>query len=430
MPMAPTSMAPTSIMPLPSSKPKIGFSIDSIVGSNANKVCGNNNNNKGDDDHHLHSNLHSKVSAATTATTPLYFSPNSEGSERGPASPLSDDCYNNQSSDSHFGRLPYGSGKASSPTSDDINRALRINSCSPTELQNAIARFRNGGLYNHHHHNHHSHHSHHHQHRLQQQQINSADESPPPPSIQRDHSPSSASPSPPRLQPPNHHHHHHPNHNLGALNNNTNNSSHNNSNNLSSPTNSNNNNNNNNSSSSNNNHNNAADGKNSPASIGIRLPNQPAASLSPDNNRPSALGGRSPTPPAQPQNQMPAAKGPIVVPGIPAGLVRPFPVVAPQPPPGSGPGPGMPMPDVKSLPPYMNAGEMVQQHPNPHFLAAQFQMAAAIAHQHSAGGFPPQHPAHMPHNPNMLRESYPLYPWLYSKQARMFPNRFPGRTYN
>lgn len=104
---------------------------------------------------------------------------------------------------------------------------------------------------------------------------------------------------------------------------------------------------------------------------------------------------------------------PILVPGIPANLVRPLPVV------------GTTANDIKSLPPY---SDLVTPHPNPHFLAAQFQMAAALAHGQAGQGYPPaaamaaQHPAH----PGMLREGYPLYPWLLSRHGRIFPHRFPG----
>ncbi|XP_055696359.1 homeotic protein empty spiracles [Lutzomyia longipalpis] len=122
---------------------------------------------------------------------------------------------------------------------------------------------------------------------------------------------------------------------------------------------------------------------------------------------------RSPSPPGPPPPPPPGSKGPIVVPGIPAGLVRPFPVA-----PGN-------MTDIKTLPPYLNSPEMVTAH-NPHFLAAQFQMAAALqSGQFPPGAGMPQHPAHMP-NPNMPRDSYPLYPWLLSRHGRIFPHRFPG----
>ena len=93
-------------------------------------------------------------------------------------------------------------------------------------------------------------------------------------------------------------------------------------------------------------------------------------------------------------------KGPILVPGIPANLVRPF------------PGP-------VNLP----------THPNEHFLAAaQFQMAAALAHNPAGHGYltGSSHPQHQVVHPHMPRESYPLYPWLMSRHGRIFPHRFPG----
>jgi homeobox protein EMX len=137
--------------------------------------------------------------------------------------------------------------------------------------------------------------------------------------------------------------------------------------------------------------------------------------LSPDppgNQRPQS---RSPSPIQRMEN-----KGPIMVPGIPAsgGVVRPFPVPPPH---GMG--------EMKPLPPYMNPQEMLSAAHNQHMIAAQFQAAAAFAQAHAGqgfghGGMPPHH-GHM-HNPNMARDSYPLYPWLLSRHGRLFPHRFPG----
>lgn len=84
-------------------------------------------------------------------------------------------------------------------------------------------------------------------------------------------------------------------------------------------------------------------------------------------------------------------------------------------------------------PPMMSHGQQLLQYPHdvppghPHFL--QFQAAAALVHAQAAqtgftGGFP-QHLTHLP-NPNMPRDSYPLYPWLLSRHGRIFPHRFPG----
>lgn len=101
-------------------------------------------------------------------------------------------------------------------------------------------------------------------------------------------------------------------------------------------------------------------------------------------------------------------KAPIIVPGIPAGYVRPFPQSA----------------EFKAIPPY-HPSDLVQPH-NTHLLAAQF-TAAALANQNFSPA--PQHPAHL-HNPNMPRDSYPLYPWLLSRHGRIFPHRFPGSEYN
>uniref|UniRef100_A0A182K0V6 Homeobox domain-containing protein n=1 Tax=Anopheles christyi TaxID=43041 RepID=A0A182K0V6_9DIPT len=124
-------------------------------------------------------------------------------------------------------------------------------------------------------------------------------------------------------------------------------------------------------------------------------------------------------PTAGPANSLPPTnKGPIMVPGIPAGLVRPFPMA--------------PNSELKSLPTFMggnSAAEMaVQAAHNQQFLAAQFQ--AALAHVHGQGGFG-GHPTHFHNHPaNMPRESYPLYPWLLSRHGRhVFPSRFPGSKY-
>uniref|UniRef100_A0A182PGN7 Homeobox domain-containing protein n=1 Tax=Anopheles epiroticus TaxID=199890 RepID=A0A182PGN7_9DIPT len=112
-----------------------------------------------------------------------------------------------------------------------------------------------------------------------------------------------------------------------------------------------------------------------------------------------------------------SSKGPIMVPGIPAGLVRPFPMV--------------PNGELKPLPSFMPGGTAaelaVQAAHKQQLLAAQFQ--AALAHAHGQGAFG-GHPAthlHPNHPANMPRESYPLYPWLLSRHGRnVFPPRFPG----
>ncbi|XP_049531862.1 homeotic protein empty spiracles-like [Anopheles darlingi] len=138
----------------------------------------------------------------------------------------------------------------------------------------------------------------------------------------------------------------------------------------------------------------------------------------------------------------PPPTGPIVVPGLPAGLVRPFPVSPSQqpsapPPPsqggptqgGGGPAPPPPQPtELKGLPPFLHTPqEMMQAAHNQHFLAAQFQ-AAALAHAQAGQPFPPHPAAAHLHNPNLPpRDSYPLYPWLLSRHGRgVFPIGFPG----
>lgn len=104
------------------------------------------------------------------------------------------------------------------------------------------------------------------------------------------------------------------------------------------------------------------------------------------------------------------SKTPIIVPGIPAGLIRPFPQNVPS------------VNDFKPISPYLNSSDIVST-PSSHFIAAQF-TAAALASQ----GFPPtlpQHNSHL-HNANLVRDSYPLYPWLLNRHGRIFPHRFPG----
>ncbi|XP_053682540.1 homeotic protein empty spiracles-like [Sabethes cyaneus] len=146
------------------------------------------------------------------------------------------------------------------------------------------------------------------------------------------------------------------------------------------------------------------------------------ARLTPDDHRPGKRP-RSPSPPSSPSGPLsvpPSAPGPIVVPGLPAGLIRPFPVSPPQ--------QQQPQnPDIKTLPPFMHTPEMVQAAHNQHFLAAQFQ-AAALAHAQAGQPFPPHPAAAHLHNPNLPpRDSYPLYPWLLSRHGRgVFPIGFPG----
>ncbi|XP_017105129.2 homeotic protein empty spiracles [Drosophila bipectinata] len=180
----------------------------------------------------------------------------------------------------------------------------------------------------------------------------------------------------------------------------------------------------------------------------IQPPHTPPKSVSPQSSQPSSsptllVSSPHATPPQQQQppnypkptvmHPAGAGPGPMMMPGMPpAGLVRPFPV-------GPG-GPTMPqgqpgLPDIKALPPYINAPpELPPQH-NPHLIAAaQFQMAAALQAGHvlgpaaaaaAAAGLPPHAAPFMP-NPGMPRESYQLYPWLLSRHGRIFPHRFPG----
>ncbi|XP_063706065.1 homeotic protein empty spiracles-like [Culicoides brevitarsis] len=101
---------------------------------------------------------------------------------------------------------------------------------------------------------------------------------------------------------------------------------------------------------------------------------------------------------------------PIIVPGIPAGLIRPLPQTVPN------------VNDFKPIAPYMHSSDIVPPH-SPHFIAAQF-TAAALASQ-AFSPTVPQHVTHL-HNSNLTRDSYPLYPWLLSRHGRIFPHRFPG----
>ncbi|XP_004523340.1 homeotic protein empty spiracles [Ceratitis capitata] len=162
-----------------------------------------------------------------------------------------------------------------------------------------------------------------------------------------------------------------------------------------------------------------------PSSPPAMLPGSPAAISTPTQQTPPS----HPTTPQylKPPTALGAGPGAMILPGLPhaPGLVRPFPVVGPSgvppPPPQQG------MPDIKALPPYINAPppELPPQH-NPHLIAAaQFQMAAALQGHVLGGGLPP-HASPFMAGPGMPRDSYPLYPWLLSRHGRIFPHRFPG----
>lgn len=131
------------------------------------------------------------------------------------------------------------------------------------------------------------------------------------------------------------------------------------------------------------------------------------------DNSSKALRSRSSSPVSQHhhnhhhEQQASVQKSPIIVPGIPAGIIRPH---------------------TAQLPPHYP-----EHSHNPHLLA-QFQAMNALANVHAAqqgfnGHLPPHHlPPHL-HNPNLSRDSYPLYPWLLSRHGRIFPHRFPGSEY-
>uniref|UniRef100_A0A182SNR9 Homeobox domain-containing protein n=1 Tax=Anopheles maculatus TaxID=74869 RepID=A0A182SNR9_9DIPT len=146
-----------------------------------------------------------------------------------------------------------------------------------------------------------------------------------------------------------------------------------------------------------------------------RLSPEPEPSV---RNHPPRSPRSSPGPGAGGPGGPPPNKGPIMVPGIPASLVRPFPMAA------NG--------ELKGLPSFMggnSATELaVQAAHNQHLLAAQFQAALAHVQVHGQGGFGGGHPTHLHNHPaNIPRESYPLYPWLLSRHGRnVFPPRFPG----
>ncbi|XP_073820405.1 empty spiracles [Musca autumnalis] len=165
-------------------------------------------------------------------------------------------------------------------------------------------------------------------------------------------------------------------------------------------------------------------------------PHTPPKSVSPQSHPsppPSSNISNSPVTPQHYGKPPSAGLTPIMVPGMPpANIVRPFPmgpgVAAPPPPP-----PQQGMPDIKALPPYINAPpELPPQH-NPHLIAAaQFQMALQAGHvlgpaaaAAAAAGLPP-HAGPFMGGPGMPRDSYPLYPWLLSRHGRIFPHRFPG----
>uniref|UniRef100_T1GAN8 Homeobox domain-containing protein n=1 Tax=Megaselia scalaris TaxID=36166 RepID=T1GAN8_MEGSC len=122
------------------------------------------------------------------------------------------------------------------------------------------------------------------------------------------------------------------------------------------------------------------------------------------NSRSSSV--RTPSPHASCSSNV-SVKSPIA---LSAGPVRPFP---------------LPPKQMGFSTPSESAPANIQ--PPPHFLAAQFQMAAALAHgHHPPPGFPmTHHPTGFP-----VRDSYPLYPWLLSRHGRFFPHRFPGSKYN
>ncbi|XP_073818131.1 empty spiracles homeobox protein E5 [Musca autumnalis] len=191
-----------------------------------------------------------------------------------------------------------------------------------------------------------------------------------------------------------------------------------------------------------------------------------------DNHPPSS---RSTTPLHSPREATSPAEQRIfkTLPTLPPGLVRPFPLPAPgtlpliRPPDGGQPS-SVSMLGHSPTNPLMPPSPTAPSAPttNPHLLAAQFQMAAVLAHHqqqqqaqhhHPAGphagpappppGPPPHPPTHLPPhlmhghhlglfppgphhppfgNPHLIRDTYPLYPWLLSRHGRIFSHRFPG----
>lgn len=142
-------------------------------------------------------------------------------------------------------------------------------------------------------------------------------------------------------------------------------------------------------------------------------------SLSP----PVGPADRTPPPPMQPQ-MPPAATASVPAPAI----LRPSPMA---------PHAAAAAAAAASLPYHLNQQDLVVHAHNQHFLAAQFQVAAALAHNHGAAAAQnafahaaAAHGHHPPaaghHSPAAPRDSYPLYPWLLSRHGRIFPHRFPG----
>ncbi|XP_049547953.1 homeotic protein empty spiracles-like [Anopheles darlingi] len=138
--------------------------------------------------------------------------------------------------------------------------------------------------------------------------------------------------------------------------------------------------------------------------------------LSPDSDSRAQRSPRS-SPPITPP-PVATRTGPILVPGIPAGLVG---------------RPGFPIGhagslDLKSLPGFQHHHQQQQQQQQHFLAAAQFQAAAALAHvqaQAAGAGHVGAGPVHGHHG--VVRDSYPLYPWLLSRHGRnVFPPRFPG----
>lgn len=188
-------------------------------------------------------------------------------------------------------------------------------------------------------------------------------------------------------------------------------------------------------------------------------------SLDRSRSPPRSPTSRSPTPPnasASPRkpvdSQQPGAGNPP--PAQIGTLIRPLPL----------PAPNLALIQNRTSPTSLAIRSAGAPPPPPPFLAAQFQMAAALAHHHQQqqqqqqgphphppvptgpphgphphlppgqiplglfpGGPHPVHPSPHGHHPfggppHLIRDSYPLYPWLISRHGRIFP-RFPGSKY-
>uniref|UniRef100_A0A336LRE8 CSON014955 protein n=1 Tax=Culicoides sonorensis TaxID=179676 RepID=A0A336LRE8_CULSO len=131
----------------------------------------------------------------------------------------------------------------------------------------------------------------------------------------------------------------------------------------------------------------------------------------PDDRSKTDIINRSPTPPHENCRKKSSnidkirspSSSPIMVPGIPAGLIRPLPQSVPN------------SHDFKPISPYIHhTSDIIPQH-NSHFIAAQF-TAAALASQ-AFSPTVPQHTTHL-HPSNLSRDNFLLQPFRKPKRIR------------